>query len=43
MPLVTPIPWTHVMFVFEDHIGMTRDANFVDNLLFKLLEFRPSR
>ena len=36
--LVGPIPWTNVMFLFTDHLGMTRDPAFTDNLLYLLLE-----
>lgn len=34
----SPIPWQRVTFVFTDHLGLTRDPNFIDNLLFELLE-----
>jgi pimeloyl-ACP methyl ester carboxylesterase len=36
--LVSPIRWDRVNFVFADHLGMTRDPVFMDNLLFQLLE-----
>jgi hypothetical protein len=36
--LVTPIGWDHVTFFFQDHLGLTRDPAFTDNLLFLLLE-----
>lgn len=36
--LKTPIPWTHVNFLFADHLGLTKDPAFTDNLLFLLLE-----
>ena len=36
--LRSPIDWTHVTFMFSDHLGMTRDPNFSDNVLFLLLE-----
>lgn len=36
--LRSPIDWSRVQFIFEDHIGLTRDPAFVDNLLFMLLE-----
>ncbi len=36
--LVSPIQWDRVNFVFADHLGMTRDPVFMDNLLFQLLE-----
>ena len=38
--LVSPIPWTSSYFVFTDHVGMTSDPAFVDNVLHLLLE-RP--
>ena len=36
--VVTPIDWHAVTFVFSDHLGMTRDPSFTDNLLWQLLE-----
>jgi len=36
--LVTPIKWSHVMFLFTDHLGLTKDPAFADNVLFLLLE-----
>ena len=36
--LNSPIEWDRVMFLFDDHIGMTKDPVFTDNLLFYLLE-----
>lgn len=38
--LTSPIPWTASYFVFTDHVGMTADPAFVDNVLHILLE-RP--
>jgi len=38
--LRSPIPWTGTQFVFSDHLGMTSDPAFVDNVLHLLLE-RP--
>lgn len=38
--LETPIPWTASYFVFSDHVRMTSDPAFVDNVLHLLLE-RP--
>jgi len=38
--LVSPISWSYVLFVFSDHLGITKDPAFVDNLLYFLLE-RP--
>jgi hypothetical protein len=37
-PLVTPIAWRQVIFLFTDHLGMTRDPIFDDNVLYLLLE-----
>jgi len=36
--LRSPIPWTQTNFYFKDHIGVTKDATFTDNLLYILLE-----
>lgn len=36
--LVSPIDWASVMFVFSDHIGLTQDPAFSDNVLYWLLE-----
>ena len=36
--LVTPIKWSNVMFLFTDHLGLTKDPAFTDNVLFLLLE-----
>ncbi len=38
--LVSPIDWTGVYFIFEDHLGLIKDNTFSDNLLYLLLE-RP--
>jgi pimeloyl-ACP methyl ester carboxylesterase len=38
--LLSSIPWTDVNFVSSDHLGMTSDPAFVDNVLHLLLE-RP--
>ncbi len=38
--LKSPIPWTGTHFVFSDHVKMTADPAFVDNVLHLLLE-RP--
>jgi len=40
--LRSPIPWAGVTFIHSDHLGLTRDPTFADNLLFTLLE-RPRR
>jgi len=36
--LKSPIPWNNVTFIFKDHLGLTQDAAFTDNLLYRLLE-----
>ncbi len=36
--LVSPIHWSTVHFIFADHLGMTRDPGFSDNVLHLLLE-----
>jgi len=36
--LVSPIDWAHVLFLFEDHLGLTQAPAFIDNLLYLLLE-----
>ncbi len=36
--LETPIDWTRVTFLFNDHLGLTRDPAFTDNLLYLLLD-----
>ena len=36
--LQTPIEFKNVNFIFEDHLGLTKDLSFSDNLLFLLLE-----
>jgi hypothetical protein len=36
--LVTPIAWTDITFVFSDHLEMTRDPSFSDNILWRLLD-----
>ncbi|MGB5617330.1 MAG: hypothetical protein WBM78_10850 [Desulfobacterales bacterium] len=36
--LVSPIPWTDVMFLFSSHQNITNDPFFTDNLLYILLE-----
>ncbi len=36
--LVSPIDWQSVMFLFSDHIGLTQDPAFADNVLYWLLE-----
>jgi len=36
--LVSPIHWAGVTFLFNDHLGMTKDPGFSDNVLHLLLE-----
>lgn len=36
--LRSPIPWSRVTFLFDDHLGLTRNPTFIDNILFVLLE-----
>jgi len=36
--LVSPIKWDQVLFLFSDHLDLTRDPAFTDNLLYFLLE-----
>lgn len=36
--LRTPVPWSRVQFIGADHLGLTRDVAFTDNLLYLLLE-----
>lgn len=36
--LRSPIAWSGVQFLFSDHLGLTEDPAFADNVLFLLLE-----
>ncbi len=36
--LISPIEWSSVQFLFTDHLGLTKDPAFTDNLLYFLLE-----
>jgi hypothetical protein len=36
--LVSPIAWSSVTFLFSDHLALTQDLGFTDNLLFRLLD-----
>ena len=36
--LRSPVDWSHVSFLFRDHLGMTSDPIFSDNVLYLLLE-----
>ena len=36
--LKTPIQWANILFLFSDHLGLTTDPVFTDNILYMLLE-----
>jgi pimeloyl-ACP methyl ester carboxylesterase len=36
--LISPIHWNQVHFIFSDHLGLTKDPAFTDNVLYFLLE-----
>ena len=36
--LISPLRWRQTHFLFSDHLGMTRDPGFTDNVLYILLE-----
>ncbi|MFK7758531.1 MAG: esterase/lipase family protein [Phycisphaerales bacterium] len=36
--LKSPIAWERIQFIDTDHLGLTRDPSFVNNLLFQMLE-----
>lgn len=36
--LDTPIPWDDINFLWSEHLGLTSDSTFANNLLFLLLE-----
>jgi hypothetical protein len=38
--LASPVRWSQVNFFFTNHLGLTTDPAFTDNVLFLLLE-RP--
>lgn len=38
---LSAVPWTSVTFLDDDHIGLTRNALFTNNLLFTLLQRTP--
>lgn len=40
--LTSPIGWSQVLFLFSDHLELTRDPAFTDNVLYFLLE-RPRK
>ena len=35
---LSPVAWTDLTFVFADHLALTRDPAFTDNVLYRLLE-----
>jgi len=36
--LISPVRWHGVTFIFNDHLGLTKDPVFADNILYQLLE-----
>lgn len=36
--LVSPVDWSSVLFLFSDHLGLTKDPAFADNVLYWLIE-----
>jgi len=36
--LNSPIKWNNVLFIFSDHLGLTKHPMFTDNVLYQLLE-----
>jgi hypothetical protein len=36
--LISPIQWSQVLFLFSNHLDLTRHPAFTDNLLYFLLE-----
>jgi hypothetical protein len=36
--LMSPITWSSITFLFSDHLALTQDLGFTDNLLFRLLD-----
>ncbi|WLD10496.1 lipase/acyltransferase domain-containing protein [Planctellipticum variicoloris] len=41
--LVSPVAWSSVNFLFTDHLGLTADPAFTDNVLYLLLEAPRNR
>ncbi len=41
--LDSPVPWSSITFLPDDHVGLTANPQFTNNLLFFLLEQRPRR
>ena len=38
--LISPVDWSNTTFIFDDHLGLTKNPMFVDTMLFELFE-RP--
>lgn len=36
--LISPIKWSQVLFLFSDHLGLTQNPAFTDNVLYFLME-----
>ena len=36
--LISPVDWSDVTFLSDDHIGLTKNPHFVNNMLFMLIE-----
>jgi hypothetical protein len=36
--LASPVAWSSITFLFSDHLALTQDLGFTDNLLFRLLD-----
>ena len=34
----TPVAWSQVHFLFRDHLGITKEPQFADNVLYLLLD-----
>ncbi|MEK6675443.1 MAG: hypothetical protein AABZ47_07285 [Planctomycetota bacterium] len=41
--LRSAVPWSRVTLLFTDHLVLTKDAAFTDNMLFLFLENRATR
>ena len=41
--MVSPIYWSQVLFLFSDHLDLTRNPAFTDNLLYFLLESQRNK
>jgi len=38
--LSSPIPWTNITFLSDDHLGLTRNPHFINNMLFILFDWK---